>query len=92
MECEECDHHNVENRWRTTATQKALSQIWITSPDPRSSPLHGAKRRRWLSMTTSGTNRNSLSPVSSGTTPTYSHGPHRMCRVFQGSWLSTPWV
>jgi hypothetical protein len=21
---------------------------------------------------------------------TYLHGPHRICQVFQGSWLSTP--
>jgi hypothetical protein len=48
--------------------------------------------RRWSSVTTSGRNRNSRSPVSSGTMLTYSHGPHRICQVFLGSWLSTPWM
>jgi hypothetical protein len=35
-------------------------------------------------------NRSSSSPVSSGTTLTYLHGPRRICQVFQGGWLSTP--
>jgi hypothetical protein len=33
--------------------------------------------------------RNSRSPVSSGTTPTSSHGACLTCPVFLGSWLST---
>jgi hypothetical protein len=41
--------------------------------------------RRWSSTTTSGRNRNLRSPVSFGTTLTYSHGPHQICQVFQGS-------
>jgi hypothetical protein len=41
---------------------------------------------------TSGRNRNTRSPVSSWTMLTYSHGPHQICQVFQGSCLSTPWV
>jgi hypothetical protein len=48
--------------------------------------------RWWSSMTTSGRNRNSRSPVSSRITLKYSHGAHRICQVSQGSWLSTPWM
>jgi chitodextrinase len=58
----------------------------------RSASALSTQTRRWSSVTTSGRNRNSRSPVSSGITPTYSHGPHRICRVFQASWLSNPWM
>jgi hypothetical protein len=48
------------------------------------------QRRRCLSGPTSTPNRNSCSPVSFRITQTYFHGVHQICRVSQGSWLSTP--
>jgi hypothetical protein len=48
-----------------------------------------AHPRKSSSGSTSTPNRNSRSPVSSGTTLTSSHGAHPTCPVSPGSWLST---
>jgi hypothetical protein len=58
----------------------------------RSTSALPTQPRRWSSVTILGRNRNSRSPISSGTILTYLHGPHQICQVFQGSWLSTPWM
>jgi hypothetical protein len=50
-------------------------------------PTHPRKSSLRLTSTP---NRNSRSPVSSGTTPTSSHGAHPTCPTSPGNWLSTP--
>jgi hypothetical protein len=70
-------------------TKTALDAIPATKKvchgltDPAKTVVIGDNLRR---------NRNSHSPVSSETTLIYPHGPHRIPLVFQGSWLSTPWM
>jgi hypothetical protein len=74
------------------ATKVTPTDLTIPEQRRRSASTLSTQPRRWSSVTTSGRNRNSRSPVSSGTMLTYSHGPHRICLVFLRSWLSTPWM
>jgi hypothetical protein len=75
-----------------TVRKSALRLLLMPSHRRRSISALPTHPRRWSSVTTLGRNRNSCSPISSGTMLTYSHGPHRICQVFLGSWLSNPWM
>jgi hypothetical protein len=73
-----CQSRSVQVQLRT--------EVQLSRRFASACPTHPKKL---LSGPTSTPNRNSRSPVSSGTTLTFLHGVHLICLVSPGSWLST---